>query len=165
VVIAFGSSIVKSPLLTHFAGRFLNVHLGLSPYYRGTGTNFWPLVNGEPEFVGATFMHMDAGVDTGLIIHQMRARMFAGDTPHQVGNRMIVDMTLTYVDLVRRLDSVAQMSQPTGIDGRYYRRRDFTPEAVGTMHANFRAGMISKYLADYQGRTSRATIVINPAFQ
>jgi len=75
LVVCYGSSIIREPLLSAFPKRFLNIHLGLSPYYRGSGTNFWPLVNGEPEYVGVTFMHIDAGVDTGEVIHQMRARM------------------------------------------------------------------------------------------
>jgi len=48
LLIAYGCSIIKKPLLSAFKGRFINVHLGLSPYYRGSGTNYWPLVNNEP---------------------------------------------------------------------------------------------------------------------
>jgi len=54
VVLVFGTSLLKQPIIDSFPGRIINVHLGLSPYYRGAGTNFWPLVNGEPEFCGAT---------------------------------------------------------------------------------------------------------------
>src|SRR5690606_10372264 len=102
-------SLIREPLLSAFQGRFLNVHLGLSPYYRGSGTNFWPLVNGEPEFVGATFMHIDAGVDTGEVIHQIRARIFPGDTPHQIGNRLIADMARVYAALIRDFDRLERM--------------------------------------------------------
>ena len=31
IIVAYGSSIIKEPLLSAFANRFLNVHLGLSP--------------------------------------------------------------------------------------------------------------------------------------
>ena len=45
LMIAFGSSIIKEPLLSILPrGHFLNIHLGMSPYYRGSGTNFWPFV-------------------------------------------------------------------------------------------------------------------------
>ena len=50
----FGCSIIREPLLDTYAQETINIHLGLSPYYRGAATNFWPLVNGEPECVGAT---------------------------------------------------------------------------------------------------------------
>ena len=39
--------------------KILNLHLGISPYYKGSGTNYFPLVNNEPQYVGATFMFLD----------------------------------------------------------------------------------------------------------
>ena len=39
--------------------------------------------------VGATFMYIDAGIDTGEIIHQIRADIVIGDSPHSIGNRLI----------------------------------------------------------------------------
>ena len=56
IIISYGCSIIKSKLIEVFYGRFINIHLGLSPYYRGgAGTNYWPLVNKEPEYVGGYF--------------------------------------------------------------------------------------------------------------
>ena len=55
LIACYGSSIIKGELLSKFAGRFLNVHLGLSPYHRGSGTKAWPLIISEPECVGAPF--------------------------------------------------------------------------------------------------------------
>ena len=100
LLVCYGSSLIKSDLLRKFEGRFLNVHLGLSPYYRGSGTNVWPLINIEPDMVGATFMYIDAGIDTGKIIHQIRADVYLGDSPHTIGNRLIRKMTSTYAEIV-----------------------------------------------------------------
>src|SRR3989442_13015689 len=44
VVLVFGTGILLGPVLDAFAGRMINIHLGLSPYFRGAGTNFLPLV-------------------------------------------------------------------------------------------------------------------------
>lgn len=163
VVLVFGTGLLKRPLLSRFPDRVLNIHLGLSPYYRGAGTNFWPLVNGEPEYVGATFMHLDAGVDTGPILHQMRARIFAGDTPHQIGNRLIGDMTAVYIEVIRRAGALGpgiRIPAPPG--ARVYRSRDFTPEAVETLYANFRGGLVDRYLAEQATRERRAPIHQHP---
>src|SRR5690349_18512194 len=35
LIISYGCSIIKPPLIELFDKRFVNVHLGLSPYYRG----------------------------------------------------------------------------------------------------------------------------------
>ena len=54
VVLVCGTGILREELINLFPGHIINIHLGLSPYYRGAGTNFWPLVNREPEYLGAT---------------------------------------------------------------------------------------------------------------
>lgn len=164
LLVAYGCSLIKDPLLSAFKGKFINVHLGISPYYRGTGTNFWPLVNGEPEFVGATFMHIDAGVDTGEIIHQIRARIFADDTPHQIGNRLISDVARTYIRCIKGFDQLNDLEQlPVPNCARYYQRKDFTPESVQRLYANFENGMIDKFLNERIDREKCAPILTNTA--
>jgi phosphoribosylglycinamide formyltransferase 1 len=90
VVLVFGNEILRDDVIASFRGRLINLHLGLSPYYRGSGTNFWPLVNREPEYVGATIHYLDAGIDSGPIVAHVRPDMHPGDGPHDLGNRTIV---------------------------------------------------------------------------
>jgi methionyl-tRNA formyltransferase len=163
VLIAYGCSLIKGRLLDHFKGRFLNVHLGLSPYYRGAGTNFWPLVNNEPEFVGATYMHIDAGIDTGEIIHQVRATVYPGDMPHQIGNRLIADIPFTYAALIREIDTLKPMPQPElNREEHYYRRKDFAEDNTAKLYENFKNGMIENYLINYEDRIANAPITEYP---
>lgn len=165
LLIAYGCSLVREPLLSWFQGRFLNVHLGLSPWYRGSGTNFWPLVNGEPEYVGATFMHIDAGVDTGEIVHQIRARVFPGDDPHKIGNRLIGDMALTYIELVRNFNRFQHQAQPQlqpGSTDHVYRRRDFSAAATRKLLQQFKDGLVDRYLLEYESRCGKVPLVRQP---
>jgi len=164
LLIAYGCSIVREPLLSAFPRRFLNVHLGLSPYYRGSGTNYWPLVNREPEYVGATFMHIDSGVDSGEVIHQVRARIAPGDSAVQIGNRLILDMTQVYLNLILRFDQLKAMPQiPSSPAHRYYKKKDYSEESVATLYQNFCDGMIDEYLRDQKSRCAAVSIVENPA--
>lgn len=162
LLVAYGCSIIREPLLSAFEGRLLNVHLGLSPYYRGGGTNFWPLVNGEPEYVGATFMHIDAGIDTGEIIHQIRATYAWGDNPSQVGNRLIVDMSRVYRDVIINFDRLKRMSQiPVPANEKVYKARDYTEESVAALYDNFEKGLIDRYLSEERSRCLKVPIVRN----
>lgn len=164
LLVAYGCSMIKEPLLTAFKGRFLNVHLGLSPYYRGSGTNFWALVNNEPECVGATFMHIDAGVDTGEIIHQIRARVQWGDTSHQIGNRLIVDMARTYGQIVAHFDRMQPRAPlSTSPTDKVYKRKDFSEDAVKLLYQRFADGLVENYMADMANRVSRYPLVSQPA--
>lgn len=164
LLLAYGCSIIRGPLLQIFRGRFLNLHLGLSPYYRGSGTNFWPLVNREPEYVGATIMHIDEGIDTGEIIHQIRARCQWGDTPSQIGNRLITAAASECCEVILRFDSLGAMpAAPAPANPRYYRKRDYSEESVETLYENFASGMIEGYLAEEAKRHAAAPIITNPA--
>lgn len=163
VLIAYGCSIIKEPLLQKFNRKLLNVHLGLSPYYRGSSTNYWPLVRGAPEYVGATFMYMDSGIDTGEIIHQIRARIFPGDSPHQIGNRLICDVAMVYAEIVKNYENLSVMSpNPNSNEVEYCRRDDFSEKSVKILYDNFSAGMIDNYLYNVEERCENVPIIENP---
>jgi methionyl-tRNA formyltransferase len=158
-VLVFGTGLLKQPLIDSFPGRILNIHLGLSPYYRGAGTNFWPLVNGEPEYCGATIHFLDIGVDTGPIIAHVRPDIARGDGPHDIGNRTIIAAARGLADAALALGAggVNGIEQHGG--GRLYRRVDFSADAVRRLYANFEAGMIDTYLRNKEERDTAVVLV------
>lgn len=164
LIISYGCSIIKSSLLSKFKGRFINIHLGLSPYYRGSGTNFFPFVNNEPEYVGATFMYIDEGIDTGEIIHQIRSTIFLGDTIHHVGNRLIKEMAIVCEKLIKNFNQLQTIdSLPFNFQNeKYYRKNDFTEDTVKKMYLNFQNNMIKEYLNNKLDRDSKVPIIQNP---
>jgi methionyl-tRNA formyltransferase len=162
VVLVFGTGILKADLIDSFAGRIINLHLGLSPYYRGAGTNFWPLVNREPEYVGATIHYLDAGIDTGPMLAHVRPAVHADDGPHDLGNRTIVAAAERLADaaLAHHAGRVRPVAQTGG--GRLYQRKDFSAEAVTRLHHNFATGMLAEYLADRPARDAAIQLVDLP---
>ena len=145
LLICYGSSLIKSELLDFYKGRFLNVHLGLSPYYRGSGTNIWPLINGDPSMVGATFMHIDKGIDTGEIIHQIRADIYLGDSPHTLGNRLIKKMAKVYGEIIVKFMKLKPQEQPKN-KGAFYRQKDFDSSACRVLYDRFNNGLVENFL-------------------
>tara|TARA_B100001142_G_scaffold214552_1_gene212626 strand:+ start:2505 stop:3329 length:825 start_codon:yes stop_codon:yes gene_type:complete len=160
ILVCYGSSIIKSSLLRDYSKRFLNVHLGLSPYYRGSGTNVWPLINREPHMVGATFMHINEGIDTGHIVHQIRAQVFIGDSPHSIGNRLIKQMTTTYSNLIANFDQLTEESQPNS-PGQLYRQHDFDAKACEDLYKAINSTMIESYLSSLEHNIPLPYIVQN----
>ncbi len=147
VLVVFGTGILKPHLIEAFEGRLINIHLGLSPYYRGAGTNFWPLVNREPEYVGATIHYLDAGIDTGPIIAHVRPEIRVEDGPHDLGNRTIVAAADAVVAVVRAHVAGRITATPQTGGGRLYQRKDFNAVAVDRLYRNFATGMLAEYLA------------------
>lgn len=147
IIIAYGCSIINSDLLDIFKNRFINVHLGLSPYYRGSGTNYFPFVNNEPIFCGVTFMYIDKGIDTGKIIHQIRADVQLGDNIHTIGNRLIQKMVLETERLITNFDFLQEKILEFPSMPRYfYKNSDFTEETLKDLYDNFSNGIIENHL-------------------
>jgi methionyl-tRNA formyltransferase len=159
VVLVFGTGILREPLLSAFDGRILNIHLGLSPYYRGAGTNFWPLVNREPEYVGATIHYLDTGIDTGPILSHARPRIERGDGPHDIGNRTIVAAAQALLRAAAAHVSGVARAVPQWSGGRLYQRKDFSADAVRILHRNFETGMIGEYLAARASRDAALRLI------
>jgi folate-dependent phosphoribosylglycinamide formyltransferase PurN len=159
VVLVFGTGILRSPLLAAFEGRIINIHLGLSPYYRGAGTNFWPLVNREPEYVGATIHYLDAGIDTGPIIFHARPSIERGDGPHDVGNKTIAAAAHALLRAASAHLSGVVRAVPQWSGGRLYQRKDFSADAVRALYRNFETGMIDEYLATRPARDAALRLI------
>jgi folate-dependent phosphoribosylglycinamide formyltransferase PurN len=147
VVFVFGTGILKAQVLSAFAGRMINIHLGLSPYYRGAGTNFWPLVNREPEYVGATIHYLDDGIDRGPILAHARPAIASGDGPHDLGNKTIVAAVDAALAAARAHVAGRARAVPQWRTGRLYQRKQFNADAVRRLYRNFETGVIDEYLA------------------
>ncbi len=70
IYIVFGSSYIKGDLIDFLEKReTLNIHMGISPFYRGTDCNFWALFDNNPHLVGATIHKLSKGLDSGPILY------------------------------------------------------------------------------------------------
>ena len=70
IFIVFGSSFIKKDLVNFLIDhKALNIHLGISPYYKGTDCNFWALFDNNPHLVGATIHLLSKGLDSGQILY------------------------------------------------------------------------------------------------
>nr|MBI3611653.1 hypothetical protein [Nitrospirota bacterium] len=153
VIIDYGSGIVRKPLIERFDGRIINQHLGLSPYYRGAGTNFWALVNREPEYAGVTIHYLDAGIDSGAIICHGRPEIAQGDGPHDIGNKTIIVGGHLLLQAAECHVASGRLSVvPQWEKGKLYQKKDFNADAVRRLWHNFETGMIEEYLSNKQAR-------------
>ena len=69
IYIVFGASYIKGDLAEFLIRKkAINIHAGVSPYYRGTDCNFWALYDNNPHLVGATIHLLSKGLDNGAIL-------------------------------------------------------------------------------------------------
>jgi methionyl-tRNA formyltransferase len=165
LIITFGCGILGSKWLSQFSNQIMGIHLGLSPYYKGSGTNFFPFVNNELGAIGYTLMNLDKGIDTGAIIHQAYADFFHGDNIHTVGARLMRKM---FLDITRLISLQIQLSdsiiQPSDRKEKIYKRSDFTFEALDMALTNIRSGSVDYFLRNIQSERNKFPIIRQLSF-
>ncbi len=69
--VVFGSSYIKGELIDMLVKKkCLNIHMGVSPFYRGSSCNFWALYDENFQYVGATIHLLSKGLDSGdMLFH------------------------------------------------------------------------------------------------
>lgn len=86
----FGTNIIRSPVIDVLPDSKINLHLGLSPWYRGGATLFWPFYHLKPQFSGVTFHQINESPDAGEIIHQSCPNFESLDGIHDIGAKCII---------------------------------------------------------------------------
>ncbi|MCX6350585.1 MAG: formyltransferase family protein [Bacteroidetes bacterium] len=159
-ILLYGSGIIKDPILNYYENKIINLHLGLSPYYRGSGTNFWPLVFNEPECVGATIHLAVRKVDAGSILCQIRPDINKKDKTHEIGTKALMrGVEAIPIVLEKYKLGVLKPKNQDISQGKVYRLADFNASVVKKVIDNFSNGMIESYLLNRKIRDDRFPII------
>lgn len=147
VIVVYGTSILKGPLIS-ITPKIINFHLGMSPYYNGAGTNWWPMYNNEFEYVGTTIHYLDSGVDTGEIIGQCRALIQKGDGPHDIGNKNIIAGCKLVLEILPLLHKSFIKPVPQwDVEGRpVYRMKNFSQEKILEFQDAVKKGVLRDWI-------------------
>ena len=127
VVCLFGTSILNENWLKLFPDKIINLHLGLSPFYRGSATLFWPFVNKELEFLGTTIHITAKKVDGGKILHRVLPNFIVNDDYYNITLRLIRDSIDIFPQIVLNYlkGKIVPFNQEN-INGKYYKKMDFS---------------------------------------
>ncbi len=70
VIVVCGTSIIHKKIINGLNVPLVNIHVGITPKYRGVHGGYWALANNDEENFGVTAHLIDQGIDTGGIISQ-----------------------------------------------------------------------------------------------
>ena len=153
-IICYGTSLLKENFINTFYNKIINIHLGLSPYYKGVATNFFPILDRKPEFIGGSLIFADKSVDGGEIIHQKQAKILPNDTIHSVGFRLLVDLVEELVFILRNNKKYLKkknvnINKVLKLDnkGKVYYRKDFNLEKIFKAKKFINDGLFRNYKA------------------
>ncbi|WP_197536837.1 formyltransferase family protein [Maridesulfovibrio hydrothermalis] len=131
VYVIFGASFIKGWLIDFLVKRkAINIHMGMSPYYRGSSCNFWSVYDNNFHLTGATIHMLSKGLDSGDMLYHV--------APTTKGCSTSFDFTMMTVksaheSLVSRIAdksifSFRPVTQNKSQAIRYTRNADFTDD-------------------------------------
>lgn len=150
--VVFGPDLIKTPVLECLPEFTVNVHLGLSPWYRGSATLFWPFYFMQPQMAGVTIHHLVKSADAGGIIAQSRPNLTTGMGIHDVGAAAVVRAVDDILGILRRRASgrVIEATKQT-TTGRLFLVRDFQPHHLRVNYDLFDDRMVDAWLSGELG--------------
>jgi len=124
IIVVMGTSLIGKEIISS-AKFVINMHTGLSPYYRGGNTNLWPFIEKDFGYFGVTIHLMSLGIDSGNIIFTNRPIISKDDNYGTINSKSIIlgiDLMIKSIKLIEnnKMNSIAQWT-----DGKLFFDRDW----------------------------------------
>ncbi|MDG2060680.1 MAG: formyltransferase family protein [SAR86 cluster bacterium] len=132
IYIVFGASYIKGWLAEYLTSKnTINIHMGVSPYYRGSSCNFWALYDENPSYVGATIHKLSKGLDNGPILYHCLPK-YKGESVFEFTMNSV---KIAHQSLIERISSeeifdIKPIEQDRSLEVRYTKNMDFTDKVA-----------------------------------
>jgi methionyl-tRNA formyltransferase len=147
VLLVFGTSVVKQPVLSLARTVALNLHTGISPYYRGADCAFWPLHNNELHMLGSTVHECTMQLDGGRIFATGHAVLQADDDLYSVFARCLIIGVDLYIKVVNSLIAGRLEGSPQDLSvGREYKAVMRNVRVDLKVRRQIKNGLIRRYV-------------------
>lgn len=133
IYVVFGSSYIKGWLIDFLIEkRAVNIHMGLSPYYRGSSCNFWALYDKNYNHVGATIHLLSRGLDSGDILFHCVPRIKTHDNlfDYTMRSSLVAQKALRNKVEKKSLLSLKSVKQDKSLEIKYTINQNFNDEVV-----------------------------------
>ncbi|MBS3132168.1 methionyl-tRNA formyltransferase [Candidatus Woesearchaeota archaeon] len=145
--LVFGSDLIAQSLIDALPKDTINMHLGLSPRYRGAATLFWPFYFLEPNYAGSTFHYLVSEPDAGNVVHQVVPQLKKEDGIHDVACRTLLEsaeQAIKLLDIIKSGKRWKTFSQKG--TGKNFLFRDFRPEHLRVIYNLFDDDIVKRFM-------------------
>lgn len=145
IICVMGTALVKSKIF-RMAKHAFNLHTGISPQYRGSASNMWPLVFGQPQYVGVTIHSLSAKIDGGDIVYHGRPKVEIDDNFGKLNAKSIVLGSELMVQTIRDYDSGELYLIPQWQGGRLLLSKDWKLRILLEYRKQMDSGLLHRYI-------------------
>lgn len=151
LIFLFGTSILKDHWIKYFKNKIINLHLGLSPFYRGSATLFWPIYEKKLRYLGSTIHLADKKVDAGKILKYVKPKLSHFDNYYDINYKIIK----TSIDSISSIAKSFILGRITPIDqnlskGKIYKKDDFNEKCLKEVLIFLSNGLTEKQIKEIE---------------
>ena len=147
LLLTYGCHKLSNETLACASGEKWNCHGGLSPWYKGTITHFWPSYMLEPQMTGMTVHELTQQLDAGDIVHQCTPELVRGDGIHQLAARAVTKLgeeLPLLISLLKENNRIKKHSYK--INGKLWASKDWRPEHLKVIYELYGNKIVDRYL-------------------
>lgn len=143
----YGVHKIEDRIIKLYEGKCFNIHGGLSPWYRGNTTLFWPFYFLKPNWAGMTIHRLTRKLDGGEILHHSVPELAYGDGIHDVACKAVKKVAGDIIEILKAADEGKELEcYPQKSAGKLFMSRDWTPQTLRLIYDVFDDKIVDRYL-------------------
>lgn len=147
LMISYGIHKLDDKFLSLHQRNNFNIHGGLSPWFKGNTTLFWPFYMLRPNWAGITIHRLTQKLDGGEILHQSLPELQFGDTMHDVANKAVIQATDDLMRIIQMHDNGKELicHEQKG-NGKLFLSDDWSPQTLRVIYNLFNDRIVDMFL-------------------
>lgn len=146
LAVSYGVHKLNDELLNSLPAHSWNIHGGLSPWFKGNTTLFWPFYMLRPNWAGMTIHRLSSRLDAGHIVHHSVPKLAYGNGIHDVASKAVMQVAEDLCSILSKysLDEIEYVPQKG--NGKLYVSTDWTPQHLRIIYQTFNNDIVDHYL-------------------
>jgi len=154
IILINATSKISDDILNKFKNKIINIHAGLTPYYKGAGCNVWTFYYKELKYTGITIHFVNSKIDSGMIITQKQSKFQKNDNTHTIGcKNAILGSKLAIKSILFLLKNSSYKGKNLKIRKKNIKvcfKKSFNENVVKAVNKNIEQGMVKDYCRKVQ---------------
>lgn len=161
LAISYGVHKLSDELLEVLPKHSWNIHGGLSPWYKGNTTLFWPFYMLRPNWAGMTIHRLSSRLDAGDVVHQSVPKLEYGDGLHDVACKAVMQVTEDLKKILTQYTLDEVQYTPQKGNGKLWVGTDWIPQHLRFVYNTYNNDIVDQFL---DGKLPRVEPPIISAF-
>ncbi|GLC87792.1 formyltransferase family protein [Lysinibacillus piscis] len=152
LAISYGVHMLSKELLEVMPEHSWNIHGGLSPWYKGNTTLFWPFFMLRPNWAGMTVHRLTTRLDAGEIVHQAVPTLAYSDGLHDVACKAVIQVAEDLISIIQSTPLEKIIYTPQKGNGKLWIGTDWMPQHLRFVYNVYNNDIVDQFL---DGKLSR----------